>query len=200
MSDDGTPNEPGPNEPGFDDPGQPPWGESPGTPQHGHPPQQGYPPQQDQPPQGYPPQGYPPQQGYPQQGFPQQGYPPQGQPPPGYGPAPAYGQPGFAAYGVPAPATGASQNANVALGLSVGGLATYVVGFCCGPLALIGLALCGTGAFMGWRELKAIDSGQSSEAGRNSAKAAMITGGIGVGLFAIGIVLVAVFFSASLVT
>ena len=79
------------------------------------------------------------------------------------------------------------------MGLSIGGLATYVVGICCGPLALIGVGLCGAGAYMGTKELQDIDAGIADPAGRSYAKGAQITGGIGVGLFLLGIVMFVVF-------
>ena len=190
----------------------------PGSPDHG-PPQQGFPQQPGQP--GYPQQGHPqqpgqqghPQQGHPQQGHPQQGqpgyghggypqhpgqqgYPQQGNPQYGYG-QPAYGQPGYANYGAAVPSGAPGQNANVALGLSIGGLASYLIGFCCAPLALIGLVLCGVGLFMGYRETQAIENGAADPAGRGAAKAAQVVGGIGVGLFVLGIALFGALFGAS---
>jgi pheromone shutdown protein TraB len=85
----------------------------------------------------------------------------------------------------------------VALGLSVGGLASYLIGFCCAPLAIIGLILCGVGLFMGYRETQAIEHHLADPAGRGTARAAQIVGGIGVGLFVVVLLLFGFFFGAS---
>jgi len=77
----------------------------------------------------------------------------------------------------------------MALGLSVGGLVSLFLAFCCGPLAIISLSLCGTGLYLGMTELKAIDAGRRNPAKRQNANIARICGGIGVGLGALAVLL-----------
>ncbi|MEL7158810.1 MAG: hypothetical protein AAFN30_19740, partial [Actinomycetota bacterium] len=102
----------------------------------------------------------------PQPGQPEGAYPPQ-QPPgnvPPYTPqqppgnVPPYTPAGAGAY-VPA-SGGRTSQASTAIGLSVSGLVvTLVLGFCCGPFGVVGLVLCGIGAYLGTQELRAIDAG-----------------------------------------
>lgn len=170
--------------------GQPPAGGDPqqGYPQQGHP-QQGHPQQGGYPQQGHPQQGgYSQQGGHPQQGggYPQQGYPQQGGYPPQvpYGSSPPYNPAAAGGY-LPA-TTGRASQASTAIALSISGLViTLVLGFCCGPFGVIGLALCGIGAYLGTQELRAIDAGAADPVNRGQAKAAQVIGLIGVGLFVV---------------
>ena len=144
-----------------------------------------HPSEPDRPPEGWGPPGGP-GQGSPEPGseppggFSQPGYPPipgqQGepgyQPPPGHQPPPgqyagAYGQP---------VRTGSGSEAGLALGLSLGGLLTALFFGCCFPLSLIGAIVSCSGAYLGTRELAAIDEGRSNPSQRSMAKAAQIIG------------------------
>lgn len=110
-----------------------------------------------------------------------------------YGQQPGqYGQPPMQ-YGAPGAAMAAPVDTTKATIAAAGGgigLALTVIGFCCSPLAVIGLAGNLTGLIMGVLELKAIDRGESDHSNRTLAMAGAVMGGIGLAVF----VLVIVFF------
>ncbi len=165
----------GPSEPPYHPPGGaegPPGQFQPPTPAGGEPPPQG----------GHPPSQQPPGYGAPHN-QPGHGQPPPFQQPPGYGTP--YNQPPYVP-GHQAVAAPSSTNASTALALSVSGLVlSLVLGVCCGPFAIAGLALCGVGAYMGHQELTAIDAGLADPANRAQANGARIVGGIGLALCAV---------------
>ncbi len=199
MSDYEGSNEPGPDEPGYlgnPPSGPPPQGQPPHEqPGYGQPGQPGY----GQP--GQPGYGQPGQPGYGQPGQPGYGQPGYGQP--GYGQPgqgqPGYGQPGYGGYGSPVHRPN-TQNANMALAMSIGGFLTYLVSSCCPFFGLLGPILCGVGAFMGTKELQGIEAGTVDPAGRGTARAAQIIGLIGVALFVLGILFLFLFVFAGSVS
>ncbi|MEM8922887.1 MAG: hypothetical protein AAGD35_05240 [Actinomycetota bacterium] len=170
---------------GWEPPGRPPTG---GVPP-GRPPTE--PPTVGVPPQSYPPGGAPQQSPNPTPpAQPHYGYVPQHQPHDQvYGQA-QYGQQPYYAGGYPQP----SSDAKTAIGLSAAGLTVLaVLGLCFGPFALIGTVLSGLGTYKGTQEIRAIDAGRSSPAGRSMAKAAQILGVIGVVVGAIGLMITVAF-------
>ena len=165
--------------------------------------------------QGFPPPGNQGGQGPEQPGFgqvPPQGSPYGQQPPPGpqgprpgpqgpYGQQDPYGQqvPFNAGFGGPgAPGGASSNNAMVALGLSIGGILVAVfVGVCCILFAPIPILMSGLGAYLGHAELTKIDQGAADPSQRGLAQAAKIVGIVGVALPLLAIAATVVFFGAS---
>ena len=102
-------------------------------------------------------------------------------------PPPAAPTPGFFAE---------ASKADLALGLSIGGICLTLVGVCCFPIAIIGAAMAGVGAMFGHKEIEAIDSGRRNPQKRGIANAARIVGGIAVVVGVLAVVLGVVVFLA----
>lgn len=175
MSDQ-PPEDHNPNLPPYQPPSSEPGGyQVPSAPQPG-----GFPP-----PGGFPAGGVPPADNFPPQG----GYPPAGG---GYGYDPAMA--GGAAYPE-------SSQADVALGLSVAGLAVMVLAGCCfGPFGIIALLPLGAGVYMGHTEINAIDAGRRDPVKRGNANAARIVGAVGAGLVVLLTVVTVLFGIAAIAT
>ena len=120
--------------------------------------------------QGYPPPGYPPP-GYPPPGYPPPGYPPPGYPPPGY--PQVYGQ--------------RPHRGGAVLALGIIGLVLSFASL----LAIAGLVCSIIAVVMGTKDLREMQAGVMSPAGRGMTNAGRICAIVGLcltGLFIVAMV------------
>lgn len=108
--------------------------------------------------------------------------------PPGAAGAPAAAGAAGAGGFAPPPSQGFGANfaeksqSDIALGLTIGGLVSYFIACCFGPLIIVPVGLCGAGAFLADKDLKGIAAGLRDPAKQQQSKIARIIGLVGAGL------------------
>jgi hypothetical protein len=85
-------------------------------------------------------------------------------------------------------ASEASQ-AQTALILSISGaVLSLLLGWCCFPIGLIGMGLCGAGIYLSVQETNGIAEGRRDAAGASQANAAKIVGIVGIAISVLGVI------------
>ena len=88
----------------------------------------------------------------------------------------------------PPPSQGFGSNfaeksqSDLALGLSIGGLVSFFLACCFGPLVIVPVGLCAAGAFIADKDMKGIAAGLRDPAKQQQSKIARIVGAVGAGL------------------